>query len=80
MRKMTHEDIAEMPTDELENRHRSLVSYIERERRRGTSHAELETDACYFARELEWRYNVKKNHEDYLRRMVSTGQPVYYIS
>jgi hypothetical protein len=79
-RKMTQEDIAAMPTDELESRHRSLVSYIERERRRGNSHSELETDACYFARELEWRALVKKNHEIYLQKMVSTGQPVYYNS
>lgn len=79
-RKITQEDISAMQTDELDSRFRSLVSYIERERRRGNSHVELETEACYFARELEWRTLVKKNHEVYLRRNMSTSQNVDYIS
>lgn len=79
-RKITQDDISAMSNEELDARRRSLTSYIERERRRGNSHVELETEACYFAREIEWRLQVKKNHENYLRRMVSTGPQMDYIS
>jgi len=67
-RKLTNDDIGMMPNEELENRHQSLVSYIERERRKGKNHPELEVEACYFAREIEWRAVVRKNHLAWLEK------------
>lgn len=61
-RKLTNDDIALMPNEELEGRHQSLVSYIERERRKGKNHPDLEVEACYFGREVEHRKVVRANH------------------
>ena len=61
-RKLTNDDIAVMPNEELDSRHQSLVSYIERERRKSKYHPDLEVEACYFAREIEHRAIVRKNH------------------
>lgn len=72
-RKLTNEDIAMMPNEELEGRHQSLVSYIERERRKGKNHLDLETEACYFAREIEHRTIVRENHRIYLQKMKEKG-------
>jgi hypothetical protein len=67
-RKLTNDDIGMMPNEELENRHQSLVSYIERERRKNKPHPELEIEACYFAREIEHRAIVRKNHLAWLEK------------
>ena len=72
-RKLTNEDIAMMPNEELEGRHQSLVSYIERERRKGKNHSDLEVEACYFGRELEHRAIVRENHRNYLQKMKEKG-------
>lgn len=72
-RKLTNEDIAMMPNEELEGRHQSLVSYIERERRKGKNHQDLEVEACYFGRELEHRLIVRENHRNYLQKMKEKG-------
>ena len=63
------DDIALLPDDDLLQKHNSLVSYIERDRRRGNSHPDLEVDACYFARELEVREARRRNHAIYLEKI-----------
>lgn len=78
--KLTQEDIAVMNSEELDGRYRSLISYVERERRRGKNHVELETEACYFYRELEWRQAVQKNHLAYLQNKLLNGEEVLYNS
>ena len=62
------DDIAIIPDEELLQKHNSLVSYIERDRRRGGSHPDLEVDACYFARELEIREARRRAHALYLEK------------
>ena len=79
-RKLNHDEVAVMPMEELDNRYRSLVSYIERERRRGNSHMELEIDACYLYRELDHRHTVQRNHVQYLKKVVSTFHESDYIT
>jgi hypothetical protein len=61
------DDLLTMSQDELEQRHNTLDGYIKREWRRGRRHEDLEIEACYFARELEWRRQVQTNHEKYLQ-------------
>jgi hypothetical protein len=63
------DDIAMLQDEELLQRHHSLVSYIERDRRRGNHHPDLEVDACYFARELEVREARRRNHAIYLEKI-----------
>ena len=72
-RKLTNDDISMMPNEELEGRHQSLVSYIERERRKGKNHVDLEVEACYFGRELEHRTIVRNNHRIYLQKLKEKG-------
>jgi hypothetical protein len=64
---LTQDDIAYLSQGELENKYQGLVSYIERERRKGRNHADLEVDACYLYRELDHRAKVSKNHQKYLQ-------------
>jgi hypothetical protein len=67
-RKLTADDIGTMSNDELESRFQSLVSYIERERRKGKNHLELEIEACYFRREMQNRAVVRENHQIWLQK------------
>lgn len=76
--KLNNEDIAIMPLEELESRYQSLVSYIERERRRKNLHTDLEVEACYLFREIEYRQVVKKNHVEYLKNFLSNFQDLDY--
>lgn len=57
-----------MPQDELEGRYNTIDSYLKREARRGRRHEDIEIEACYFSRELEWRKQVRENHEKYLKK------------
>jgi len=66
-RTLSTDDIAVMPDDELNRRISSLNGFIERERRRGTRHTELEVEHSYLAREAEVRELRKINHEKWLR-------------
>lgn len=61
------DDIAIMPDDELSRRLSSLTGYIERERRRGARHAELEIEHSYLAREAEIRVKRKEAHERWIK-------------
>jgi len=66
-RVMNTDDIAVMPDDELNRRISSLTGFIERERRRGTRHVDLEVEHSYLAREAEIRMKRKENHERWVR-------------
>lgn len=66
--KICLDELLKMPQDELEHRYGVLDGYLRREQRRGRNHQDLEVEACYFARELEWRRQVQKNHEIYLQK------------
>lgn len=63
---MSQDEIGRLPQEELENRYQGIVSYIERERRKGRNHVDLEVDACYLYRELDHRKVVSENHLKYL--------------
>ena len=76
--KVSQENIATMSSEELDGRLCSLVSYIERENKRGKKHLELETEACYFYRELEWRKTVRANHVTYLQNKLLNSEEVLY--
>lgn len=64
---MNQDEVGRLPQEELENRYQGLVSYIERERRKGRNHTDLEVDACYLYRELDYRRVVSENHQKYLQ-------------
>jgi hypothetical protein len=64
---MNQDEVGRLPQEELENRYQGLISYIERERRKGRNHADLEIDACYLYRELDHRCVVSENHRKYLQ-------------
>ena len=66
--KICLDELLKMSQDELEHRYGVLDGYLRREQRRGRVHYDLEVEACYFARELEWRNVVQKNHEVYLQK------------
>lgn len=66
--KICLDELLKMSQDELEHRYGVLDGYLRREQRRGRGHYDLEVEACYFARELEWRNVVQKNHEVYLQK------------
>ena len=59
-----------MPQEELESRYNTLDNYLKREARRGRRHDDLEVESCYFFRELEWRNQVRANHEKYLKKLT----------
>jgi len=58
----TSDEIAVMNDDELNRRFASLNGYIERERRRGNEHVDLETDYCFLFREVEIRNARREAH------------------
>jgi hypothetical protein len=70
-KKIGLDDLLTMPEEELVQRHNTLDGYLKREMRRGRRHEDLEIEACYFSRELEWRSLVRQNHEKYLQKNVS---------
>lgn len=61
-----------MPQEELEGRYSTIDNYLKRENRRGRRHEDLEVEACYFSREIEWRKQVRENHEKYLKNLSQT--------
>lgn len=73
-RKLTQDEIGKLPQQELEQRYRGLVSFIERERRKGRNHPELEVDACFFYRELEHRTILQQNHELFLQNRFPSAK------
>ena len=64
---LNQDEIGKLSQEELEGRFQNLVSYIERERRKGRDHLDLEIDACYLYRELDHRRVVAENHQKYLQ-------------
>ena len=58
-----------MSQEELESRYNTIDNYLKRENRRGRRHEDLEVEACYFSREIEWRQLVRSNHEKYLKKV-----------
>ena len=71
MNKIRLDDLLTMSQEELESRYHTLDGYLKREWRRGRRHNDLEVEACYFSREIEWRNLVKQNHEKYLQNFRS---------
>ena len=67
--KIKLDDLLVMSQEELEQRYNTLDGYLKREWRRGRRHDDLEIEACYFSREIEWRTQVRQNHEKYLQKM-----------
>jgi hypothetical protein len=65
-KKFNPQELALAPLQELAAQHESLTSYIERERRKGRDHHELEIEACYLYREIEYRHQVTRAHEAWL--------------
>lgn len=61
-----------MSQEELEGRYNTIDNYLKREGRRGRRHEDLEVEACYFSREIEWRRTVRENHEKYLKKVDET--------
>ena len=59
-------DLALAPLHELTAQQDSLTSYIERERRKGRDHLDLEVEACYLYREIDYRHQVSRAHESWL--------------
>lgn len=67
--KIKLDDLLIMSQEELEQRYNTLDGYLKREHRRGRRHDDLEVEACYFSREIEWRSQVRQNHEKYLQNL-----------
>ncbi len=69
-KKINLDELLNMPQEELEQRYNTLEGYLKREGRRGRSHEDLEVEACYFKRELQWRSQVRENHKKYLEKIA----------
>jgi len=65
-KKFNPQDLAIAPLYELTAQHESITSYIERERRKGRDHVDLEIEACYLYREIDYRHQVTQAHEKWL--------------
>lgn len=72
--KICLDELLVMPEEELLQRHNTLDGYLKRESRRGRRHEDLEIEACYFSREIEWRNKVRENHQKYLQNLQKNSQ------
>ena len=71
------DEISLMVDEELSRRISSLNGYIEREKRRGNQHNELEVEHSYFAREVQIRINRKAAHEEWLKTHGNEFEELY---
>ena len=67
--KICIDELLKMPQDELEHRYGILDGYLRREQRRGRVHYDLEVEACYFARELEWRNGTAESRSFFAKKL-----------
>lgn len=62
----TSDELAIMTDDEINRRYASLNGYVDRERRRGNEHIELEKDICFLFREIEIRNQRAEAHNTWI--------------